>query len=66
MNNPFNFIPNFMNFQNMNQPMINPNQFRSFLPKINDQMLAQMVEQARKQGISEEDIEKGLKFIKSL
>lgn len=60
-----------MNFNQMLRPQqqvtgINPQQFKQWLPQINNNMLQQLVQQARQQGISENDIQAGLKFINSM
>ena len=56
------------NIQNTTKsiPPINPDQFCSMIGGLNDNFLNQLVEDARKKGISEADIESGLNFIKSL
>ena len=51
---------------NQNNVKINPQQMKQFMPNINKNMLAQLVEQARQKGISEEEIEKGLDFLLKL
>lgn len=48
------------------QPPIDKNLFRQAVPSLNDNILAQLAAQARTQGISEEDIEKGMEFLKKL
>ena len=61
-----------MNFNQMLRPQqqqatgINPQQFKQWLPQINNNMLQQLAQQARQQGISENDIQAGLKFINSM
>ena len=53
-----------MNYSN---PMpINQEQFRQIVPNLNQTFLEQLVKQAKEQGISEQDIEKGLQFIQSM
>ena len=47
-------------------PQINPQQFRQFAITLNDQALANFAQMARMQGISEQDIQRGIQFIKSL
>ena len=47
-------------------PRIDPTQFRQFAVTLNDNALSQLVQMARQRGISDADIEAGLKFIKSL
>lgn len=50
---------------NGNMP-INQNQFRQYLPNIDDNMLSQLAQKARQQGMAENDIQSGLNFIKQL
>ena len=45
---------------------INPQQFQKWLPQINDNMMQQLIQQARQQGISERDIKTGLEFLNQL
>lgn len=45
---------------------INQNQFRQYLPNIDDNMLSQLAQKARQQGMAENDIQSGLNFIKQL
>lgn len=45
---------------------INQNQFRQYLPNIDDNMLSQLAQKARQQGMAENDIRSGLNFIKQL
>ena len=45
---------------------VNPQQFQQWLPQINQNMLQQLVNQARQQGISEQDIKTGLEFLNQL
>jgi hypothetical protein len=71
-NNPTNSAA-FQNFPgrqvsqpvNQSQP-INQQQFRQFAATLNDQSLQQFAQLARQQGISEQDIQAGINFIKSL
>lgn len=51
--------------QNQSQ-QIDPNKFRQIVPSLNDNILSQLVTQARLQGISDSDIRAGLDFIKQL
>lgn len=51
--------------QNQSQ-QIDPNKFRQIVPSLNDNILSQLVAQARLQGISDSDIRAGLDFIKQL
>ena len=59
--NPMQFFSN----QGNNTPL-NRDQFKQFLPNMNEQIYAQLQAQARQRGISEEDIQKGMEFIRSL
>ena len=47
-------------------PPINPQQFCQFAMTLNDNSLAQFAQMARQRGISEQDIQQGIQFIKSL
>lgn len=47
-------------------PQINEQQFRQFAMTLNDNSLGQFAQLARMQGISEQDIQRGIQFIKSL
>lgn len=68
-NNPMQQLQNLMqNAQNtipQNQP-INQQQFIQKVSQIDQQTLAGLVNQARQQGISEQDIETGLNFLQQL
>lgn len=57
-----------MNYYNPSsqQPPINPDQFRQLVPSLSQSFLDQLVKEARLKGISEQDIENGLNFIKTL
>ena len=55
-----------MNYSNSNQIPINPDQFRQIAPSLSQGFLDQLVKQAREKGISEQDIENGLKFIQNM
>lgn len=55
-----------MNYSNQNKTPINQEQFRQIVPNLSENFLEQLVKQAKSQGISEKDIEDGLKFIKNL
>ena len=52
--------------QQQQTPRIDPTQFRQFAVTLNDNALSQLVQMARQRGISDADIEAGLRFIKSL
>ena len=64
---PRNPMAQMMNnmMPNGNMP-INQNQFRQYLPNIDNNILSQLVQRARQQGMSENDIQSGLNFIKQL
>lgn len=47
-------------------PQINPQQFRQFAITLNDQSLNGFAQMARQRGISEHDIQEGIRIIKSL
>lgn len=48
------------------QMQIDPQQFRQFAITLNDTALYNFAQMARQQGISEQDIQRGIQFIKSL
>jgi hypothetical protein len=48
------------------QPKINPQQFTSVAATLDDNSLNQLVTMARNKGISDQDIQVGLNFIKQL
>lgn len=56
-----NFYNPMYNRQPINQP-----QFKQMVSSVSDNMLQQLVQAARTQGISDADIEAGLIFIKQL
>lgn len=66
--NPFPIMPQMMPMPQQQQarPQIDPQQFRQFAITLNDQALANFAQMARQQGISEADIQSGIRFIKSL
>ena len=49
-----------MNYYNQPQPQFDQNQFRQMVINLPDNMLAQLVAQARLSGIANKDIEVGL------
>lgn len=55
-----------MNYSNSNQVPINPEQFRQIAPNLSQSFLDQLIKQAREKGISEQDIQSGLNFIRSI
>ena len=52
--------------QRQPRPQIDPQQFRQFAITLNDNALNNFAQMARQQGISEIDIQNGIRFIKSL
>lgn len=52
--------------QQQQLPQINPQQFRQFAITLNDTALNNFAQMARAQGVSEQDIQRGIQFIKSL
>lgn len=64
--NPFGMMPQNLGRPQPTQPQINPQQFRQFAITLNDQALYNFAQMARQQGISEQDIQRGIQFIKSL
>ena len=66
LSNPFQMLMNMNMFNNKQSIPFNLDQFKTFIPKINDNMLSELVKQARIQGISEQDIEQGLNLIMGL
>ncbi|MCQ2242035.1 hypothetical protein [Treponema sp.] len=46
-------------------PQFDEIKFRQFLPKLNDQNLNQIIQQARMMGIPDRQIEEGMRIIKS-
>jgi hypothetical protein len=53
-------------YRQQSQPQIDPQQFRQFAITLNDATLNNFAQMARAQGISEQDIQRGIQFIKSL
>lgn len=65
--NPFQNVTNpFAAQQSQPQPQIDPQQFRQFAITLNDNALNNFAQMARARGISEQDIQRGIQFIKSL
>lgn len=65
--NPFNMLMNKqMSSVGPKQNSINPQQFKQMVPMLNQNILQQLVQQARAQGISEQDIQEGLNYIQNL
>lgn len=48
------------------QPKLDPQKFKALAHNLNDGLLNQLAQRARLQGISEEDIQKGMEIIHSL
>ena len=48
------------------QTQIDPEQFRQVAVTLNDNSLNQLIQLARQRGISEQDIQAGIRYIKSL
>ena len=64
--NPYQ-MPAPMPMPQQQQPArIDPQQFRQFAITLNDQSLNGFAQMARQRGISERDIQEGIRFIKSL
>lgn len=55
-----------MHKQGPTRPPIDPQQFRQFAITLNDAALNNFAQMARGQGISEQDIQTGIQYIKSL
>ena len=72
MNSGINPMTQMMSMmQNRNQKPqhtipLNQVQFKQYVSNIDDNILQQLVQQARQQGISDNDIEAGISFIKQL
>jgi hypothetical protein len=69
--NPFAFMTqNYgrpqSTYQQPQRMQIDPQQFRQFAITLNDTALNNFAQMARAQGISEQDIQRGIQFIKSL
>ena len=67
--NPFSMLmapTSPMSGQGQQPRQIDPQQFRQFAITLNDNALANFAQMARQQGISEADIQNGIRFIKSL
>ena len=58
-------VPPMMSQQRQVCP-IDPQQFRQFAITLNDEVLNNFAQMARQRGISEADIQNGIRFIKSL
>ena len=62
----FNNTTTPLSMSPMQQPKINPQQFTSVAATLDDNSLNQLVTMARNKGISDQDIQVGLNFIKQL
>jgi hypothetical protein len=56
MNNLFPLPPQMRPQQQTQQIGINPQQFQQWLPQVNQNMLQQLINQARQQGMNDADI----------
>ena len=65
MNNLFPLPPQ-MRPQQQQMTGVNPQQFQQWLPQVNQNMLQQLINQARQQGMNDADIQAGLNFINSM
>lgn len=63
---PFGFPQQQPQRQQQQMPQIDPQQFRQFAITLNDNALNNFAQMARQRGISEADIQNGIRFIKSL
>ena len=66
MNNLFPLPPQMRPRQPQQMIGVNPQQFQQWLPQVNQNMLQQLINQARQQGMSDSDIQAGLNFINSM
>ena len=65
--NPFQMMASMMpQTQRQNTPQFDPQQFRQFAITLDDKSLNQFAQMARQRGISEQDIQAGIRYIKSL
>ena len=66
--NPFQMMASMMpqNYQSTQTPQFDPEQFRQFAITLDDKSLNQFAQMARQRGISEQDIQAGIRYIKSL
>ncbi len=67
--NPFPMMAQFYGRPqptHQSRPQIDPQQFRQFAITLNDNALNGFAQMARAQGISEQDIQRGIQIIKSL
>ena len=64
--NPLQTINQMMNMARQQRQPINQQQFVQGASYLNEKALADIVTQARKQGISEDDIKNGLDFLAQL
>ncbi len=53
-------------FAQQQQPKLDPEKFKALAHNLNDNLLSQLAQRARLQGISEGDIQKGMEIIHSL
>lgn len=69
-NNMGNNVPMFPHMPGMqqvqNQRQIDPQRFKILAHNLNDNLLNQLAQRARLQGISEEDIQRGMDIIRQM
>ena len=61
-----NFKPNFQSVLANQLPKFNPDQFKQAVSQIDESTLNNLVQQARYLGMSNEQIQEGLKYIQSM
>lgn len=66
MRMPLPQMPVPQNRPQQTPPGIDPQAFINYLPQLNGNMLEQLIQQARSQGISEQQIQEGLAVMKRL
>lgn len=59
-------VPPMVQMPQQNIPRFDLQQFRQFAITLNDSSLSSFAQMARQKGISEQDIQEGIKLIKSL
>ena len=61
-----NFQPTYQPILNNQPPRFNPEQFKQVVSQIDENTLNNLVQQARYLGMSNEQIQEGLKYIQSM
>ena len=61
-----NFQPTYQPVLNNQSPKFNPEQFKQVVSQIDENTLNNLVQQARYLGMSNEQIQEGLKYIQSM